>query len=78
MGMDTHVKEGQLYVQHQKFGKVSPRRSCGGVAVALTQMTLMKNKCSQGQHDKCFHDAVQYKNEKISQILNRNKSYMRN
>lgn len=23
-GMDTHVKEGQLYVQHQKFGKVSP------------------------------------------------------
>ncbi|KAF3697630.1 Docking protein 1 Downstream of tyrosine kinase 1 [Channa argus] len=21
MGMDTHVKEGQLYVQHQKFGK---------------------------------------------------------
>lgn len=24
-GMDTHVKEGQLYVQHQKFGKVSPR-----------------------------------------------------
>lgn len=21
-GMDTHVKEGQLYVQHQKFGKV--------------------------------------------------------
>lgn len=21
--MDTHVKEGQLYVQHQKFGKVS-------------------------------------------------------
>ena len=22
--MDTHVKEGQLYVQHQKFGKVSP------------------------------------------------------
>lgn len=24
-GMDTHVKEGQLYVQHQKFGKVRPR-----------------------------------------------------
>lgn len=24
-GMDTHIKEGQLYVQHQKFGKVSPR-----------------------------------------------------
>lgn len=23
-GMDVHVKEGQLYVQHQKFGKVSP------------------------------------------------------
>lgn len=22
--MDTHIKEGQLYVQHQKFGKVSP------------------------------------------------------
>lgn len=22
-GMDAHVKEGQLYVQHQKFGKVS-------------------------------------------------------
>lgn len=22
-GMDVHVKEGQLYVQHQKFGKVS-------------------------------------------------------
>lgn len=21
--MDTHIKEGQLYVQHQKFGKVS-------------------------------------------------------
>lgn len=30
-GMDTHVKEGQLYVQHQKFGKVSPRN----VAVLL-------------------------------------------
>lgn len=25
-GMDVHVKEGQLYVQHQKFGKVSSRQ----------------------------------------------------
>ena len=26
-GMDTHIKEGQLYVQHQKFGKVSARKT---------------------------------------------------
>lgn len=36
VGMDTHVKEGQLYVQHQKFGKVSTRKNCytAGTAVA--------------------------------------------
>lgn len=26
VGMDVHVKEGQLYVQHQKFGKVSSKK----------------------------------------------------
>lgn len=37
--MDTHVKEGQLYVQHQKFGKVSLRKkSVVFVGVALTEM----------------------------------------
>lgn len=46
VGMDTHVKEGQLYVQHQKFGKVSPSmlgltsiNNYVNTAVALTKMT---------------------------------------
>lgn len=41
-GMDTHVKEGQLYVQHQKFGKVSPLKKNVAKVVALTEMTQMK------------------------------------
>lgn len=34
-GMDVHVKEGQLYVQHQKFGKVSSRQKKESKVMAL-------------------------------------------
>lgn len=53
-GMDTHVKEGQLYVQHQKFGKVRPRNRKEKTLFLLIKCCVHRNKGSACSHSQCY------------------------
>lgn len=59
-GMDTHVKEGQLYVQHQKFGKVRGWESvCLLVALVENEtdedaVTATHTRALSGTFKECF------------------------